>query len=457
MHDRRWASTLIAEAPATSVRIEGDTVFLDDVQVEDERTARYLRDLPAADRERAVAQALKLGILCLERVGTHADVDYLRKETQTMVGEVQKVVGDFGAALLKQVGTGDGQVLAPVKLQIDLAQKTLHERLDGVKKLLSDEMDPAKGTSTLGKALKTVHDLVDPKRTDSIQGALTAAIEAATGEKGKLAMTVKEAVAEAVKPLAERVDALAKEVLKEEATDQATQDLIENTTLKGAVLEDEVVAQLANLQMALGMEVEHVGTDNQPGDVLVSIKSETAAGKKDAIIIECRDTAHKATRKPIVDDLEKRMDYRKANAAIYLCRDVSGFGREIGEWAEGVSQFGPWVATTQQHLLVAIRYLRVQLRLEGMKATEPKVDVPAAQGQIAAIRDAMRKVGNINRSVGQIKATADEVAGTADALRADVLAALLNLEDKLRVRPDATLPPPPARPEGLRRTTLPIE
>ncbi len=432
------------EAPAP-VQLEESAVILNGLRIEDERVARFLRDLPADERERTVAQAVRLGILCLERVNTHADVDYLRKETQAMVGEVQKVVGDFGASLLKQVGTGDGQVLAPVKLQIDLAQKTLHERLDSVKKLLADEMDPAKGTSTLGKALKTVHDLVDPRRTDSIQGALTSAIEAATGENGKLAATVKVAVAEAMKPLADRVDALAKQVLNEEAAEQAVADLVDATPVKGALLETRVVETLSAWAKLTGAQVEHVGGDQKPGDVLLTVPSVSAAGHEETIVIELKDEQKRMGRQAIGEALDERMDQRQSHGGLWIAKDAGGLAKEIGDYAEGAGQNGPWIATTEENLIVAVRHLRVLMRLATIQATKSDIDVTAAKGGIERIRATIKKFRTINGEAGAIRVSADLIEQTARTMRSEVETALQDVEAGLRVAPAPEAPAPPGQ------------
>src|SRR5260370_6482376 len=99
--------------------------------------------------------------------------------------------------------------------------------------MLTQEIDPDKETTTLGKALKTLRNMLDPKRSDSVQSTLDQAVKTVIGKDGALAKAVKEVVAEAVSPLASEVDKLAKEVRGQEAAEEA----LEQTTKKGPSFE----------------------------------------------------------------------------------------------------------------------------------------------------------------------------------------------------------------------------
>lgn len=50
------------------------------------------------------------------------------------------------------IGTGEGQVLAPVVSLVNEVSKAANERIQQIRQLLRDEVDPARETSSLGKA-----------------------------------------------------------------------------------------------------------------------------------------------------------------------------------------------------------------------------------------------------------------------------------------------------------------
>jgi hypothetical protein len=71
-----------------------------------------------------------------------------------------------------------------------------------------------------------------------------------------------------------------------------------------------------------------------------------------SIVVEVRDGGSRAKgRKAISADMAEKLAQRGANAGIYLSRTQDGLSlREIGEWAEGASDRGTWVACTQHYV-----------------------------------------------------------------------------------------------------------
>ena len=160
------------------------------------------------------------------------------------------------------MGTADGQVLSPVKKLVNDASSETTKRIGELRSLLSDELDPRNAKSdSLGNALQSLRDLLNPKNSDSIQSALDQAVYKATAENGVLAKSVKIQVEEALKPLVTEMDGLAKEIRGQEAAAEALQQ----TTLKGVPYEEEVTGILQEWAQPVGAEVYHVGGDNQPG------------------------------------------------------------------------------------------------------------------------------------------------------------------------------------------------
>ena len=181
-------------------------------------------------------------------------------------------------------------------------------------------------SSTLGKALKEIKNLLDPKRKDSVQSSIQEATDKITSKDGALTSAVKSVVSDSVKPLADEVDKLTKEIRGQEAAKEA----LEQTIQKGSSYEDVVVESLQKWSSAFGAEVHHVGTDNRPGDILFKVPSTSSfAGEEILIVIEAKDQQARAGRKVIGDSLRNAMAERGADAAIYLSRSLNGFAKEI--------------------------------------------------------------------------------------------------------------------------------
>lgn len=429
----------MGKTTATPPKIEvGESgIRLRDLEIPRRSVAEYLRGLPEEDQELAFVEAVEVGVFCLERASGARDLDFVRRQVDSLLATVDQAVSAIPqavqAGLLGKIGTDDGQVLSPVQRSVESVSQALGERVTEVREILSEKIDPDKRSSVLGRALGRIGDLLDPARADSVQAVITKAVESVSRQDGSLAACVRETVAEAVKPLGDEVNRLAKQM----AADEAAQEALQGTTKKGASFEEQVVADLQVWAGGSGASISHVGTDNRPGDILIEFASDGVVGAAPTIVVEARDRASRAGRKAIADTMDKAMAERSANAGIYLSRSLQGLGIEIGGWGEGASSRGPWVATTPENLRVAIRLLVVQHRLSAVRDAASQVDRPAMETQIERIRTALRRIGTINRAASAIRDQAGTVHDEAEKLRREVRDALVSIEDGLRVVSEA--------------------
>jgi hypothetical protein len=139
-----------------------------------------------------------------------------------------------------------------------------------------------------------------------------------------------------------------------------------------------------------------------------------------------------AGRTPISNAMNRAMTERDAGLGIYLSRTVDGLAKEVGEWAEGAGERGPFVATTEQHLTTAIRFLFAQQRLAAARALKRQIDVQAVETHVARIRSALVGVKNINTNVTKGRGVLESIQLQAEALRTTVRDALDAIEEALR-------------------------
>ena len=416
-----------------SIRISGLEVARKDV-------ADFFVKIDEHDREDALVQAIEVGVFCLERARNNSDVEYVRRQVEGLLSRVEGAVAMIPektqAALLEKIGSGDGQVLSPIKSLISETTQVTTVRLNDVRNLLAQDLDPAKNTSTIGKALQRLRELLDARRTDSVQATIENATRSITAEDGPLASVVRAVVLKAITPLDADLKELAKEVRGHEAVAAA----LEQTTVKGVTYEEEVVECLRDWAQVVGAEVEHVGIDNQPGDVLIKVPGDSLVGAPLVFVVEARDRQTKLGRKAISDVLAKAMARRTASAAIYLSRSRDGFAKEIGDWAEGTCEAGHFVACTQEHVVTAVRWLIVQERLQALRSSAPDLDAASIDSQIKRIRTSLDRVKSINRKVSEVRGAAQDIQEEAESLRDEIRGALSTMEDALRV-PTLQFPP----------------
>lgn len=417
-------------------------ISIRELEVPRKDIADFLRRVDEADVETTLIQAMEVGVFCLERARMGQDTEFVRRQIDLLLNQVEvavrKIPDDTQKALVNMIGVNNGQVLAPIREMVDAASKMTTDKVKDVRTLLTQEIDPDKETTTLGKALKTLRNLLDPKRSDSVQSMLEQAVKTVTGKDGALAKAVKEVVADAVTPLATEVDKLTKEVRGHEAAAEA----LEQTTLKGSPYEEEITGILQFWAQAVGAEVHHVGVDNQPGDIMIVVRGDGLLAEPMTIVVEVRDRGSRAMgRKGISAEMVAKLAQRNATAGIYLSRTQDGLSlREIGEWAEGSCDQGPWVACTQQHLITAVRFLIVQRRLAALRMSAPEVDSASIEQQVKVIRTALGRIRTIKTKVTELGTCSEVINEQAEQLREEIKGALVSIDDSMRNASPKKLP-----------------
>ncbi len=419
----------------SSMSIGDGGIRILDVEVPGKDVAQFFAVAKEEERHLLLIQAIEVGTFCLERARGNSDMEFVRRQVDGLLTKVELAVAAIPEttqnALLAKIGTGEGQLLAPIKGLIAEASLSTTARLNDVRTLLSQDLDPSRDSSTIAKALQKLRDLLDAKRTDSVQASIEGAVRAIAAESGTLASAVRTVVGQAITPLAAEVKDLAKEVRGREAASEA----LEQTTAKGFSYEEEVILQLQSWAKMAGAEIHHVGGDNQPGDILVKIIRNSFVGNDVSIIIEVRDRQSALGRKGISDALTRAMTVRKAEAGIYLSRTREGLAKEIADWAEGTCENGQFVACTHEHLITALRWLIVLTRLQAMQVEASETDAASVQAQVQRIRISLDRVKNINRKATEVRGNAQGIQEEAELLRDEIRSALLAIEEAVQLVP----------------------
>ena len=367
----------------SSIEVGETSVVMRDFVVESREVAASFVPIRKGRVERPSCRPSRLVLHCLECASSTRDVDFVRGQITELLSDVERAVEQiptrWSAALWRnRCRRRPGP--RPVRLLLTDVRSASSERLREVQTLLTEEIDPSRESSTLGKALRVLTDLLDPRRTDSVQGIVQTAVQAVATTDGALANVVKKTVADAVAPLANEVNRLALDF----RGDHAAEEALESTTAKGVTYEAHALGTLSEWSRHTGARITHVGDDNRPGDIVIEL--DDAAGDQLRIVVEARDRRSALGRKGIADSLEKAMRERGCSAAIYVSHSVTGLTNEIGEWAEGTTASGDFIATVNVHLVTAVRFLVVKRRISRMKEAQRQVDEAAMQTQLGRSR-----------------------------------------------------------------------
>jgi hypothetical protein len=408
------------------------TVRINSLDIPYPEVADFLLRFPEEERLATFLSAIQVGVFSLERAQTSRDTEFVRRQVELLLAGVTSAVEKIPLAtqdaLIAKIGTANGQVLAPIQNLVSSVTAATATRLQEVKDLLSQDIDPNKESSTIGRVLRALRDLLDAKRSDSVQGSIQTALSQIAAADGALARTVKGTLLDVLQPIQQQLNDLSAEVRSKEAVAEA----LSHTTLKGFSYEEEVLQELQAWARSTGAQVQHVGIDNQAGDIIVQLPEDSIISQPLSIIVEVRDRQNAAGRKVTNDALSKAMEVRQAGAAIYLSRTTSGLAREMGEWGEGMSDRGPWIACTGPQLLTALRFLIVQVRLARQRAHCADIDSQSIEVQLQRVRTSLERVKKISRRVGEVRTGADEIQEEAESLRDEIKWALAAIEDAIR-------------------------
>lgn len=411
-------------------------ILIHELSISNKDSVAFLLRIPEPDRIPILQKAIEVGLFCLERGQNAGDIEFVRRHIADMLNSVEGAVTDIPEkakeALLAKIGTDDGQVLAPVRLAVDQATNATKERIQEVKDLLANDLDPSKATTVLGKALSAIRDLLNPQMKGSVQALISDAINGIVQPEGTLAKAVQLSVASAVGSLQNDVNRLTQELHGAEMVE----DALAQTTAKGTTFEDEVAVTLQQWakMSGNGNSVDRVGSDNQPGDFVIVIAEPWATTGPFRIVVEARDRQDHAGKQKIGQDLESKFRERQANFAIYVSKTQAGLGKEIGDWAEGQCISGPWVACSNENLLTAVRFAVVQQRLKEMKQAQPEIDAGDIRAQIDAIRTCAKRITAIKTKVTNIRTSADGIEEDSNSLKREIEGHLTEIEAALKTR-----------------------
>jgi hypothetical protein len=213
---------------------------------------------------------------------------------------------------------------------------------------------------------------------------------------------------------------------------EAAAEVVGRTTEKGIPYELEVVDRVRAWAKAVGATVEHVGGDNQPGDLLVSFGTKSTIGRELVLVVEVRDRTEAKGLRRVGDDLEAAMRQRGATAALYLGRTPAAFAKEISEWTDGRCQSGPFVACVDGLLEAALRYVVALVRLDDLQQAHREIDAAAIQPYIAQVRVSVERTRSIKSKLTTMDSAAVDIRRELDTLRSEIGSALEAVEGILK-------------------------
>jgi hypothetical protein len=373
------ASEELNFSEAGSVRLIDDRLVIERLVVDDERTARVVRERAKArhDPPATVRDAIEIGARVLEREGTAAEVDYVKAEFGRQAGEL-------GQRLLRSIESGN--------------------------ELLAEEIAKSFGADRTGTVQQQIKQMLD-ETSESQRDGLLRQFSAQDGTNPLF--DFKDAVVRAITEGRERqeresvesrkrIEALTREIveLKErQQADRRVADAEEAGTRKGRSFEERVHDALESIAEARGDAAFHVGDEpgkggSKKGDTVIEVEG-GAGPALGRIVFEAKNK--KLGKREAWDELDAAIAEREASYGVLVVAGEERIpaGRQQLHEYEGSKLI---VAVDPEApegigLELAYRYARCRIVLE--REGELMMDGPAVRDAAAEALSALKQAQSI--------------------------------------------------------------
>jgi hypothetical protein len=320
---------LESPSPGGAVRAIGDRIVIEALAINDERSARVVRQRAEAGQEAAetIAKAIEIGTRVLDRDEVAAEVDYVKREFERLAAEHRE-----------QLAVKNLEAAERIEAEIRRAfgsedvEGALSAALEGHSTSLSDQLAELFGEgrdTAVQSRIKAVLEERDQAFLDRLSAdddlnplrPLLATVRGWAKER-------REDQDERDRKLEAKLDEVLREAAQLAGLQRGGEELeaaIEAGTQKGFAFEDAVHAEIERIASARGDAAHHVGAvsneaGSRKGDTLVEIGA--AGGPPRArVIFEAKDK--KLSRNDAWLELDAELEGRDASFAVLVASGAS--------------------------------------------------------------------------------------------------------------------------------------
>jgi hypothetical protein len=394
-----------------SVRALDDRLVIERLEVEDARAARLVRERAASGRPapETVRKAIEIGSRVLDSEATAANVDYVRRELEQGLGELDIRLGDTleqsADALADQIAVAFGaerndSVQAQIKEIVTTETRQHRDELlrtltaeDGSNPLLAIQ-------ARLGKAMLEAEE------------RHRAEVERLRESQGKEARAMQGQVGELRKEIAR--------YLEREDADERVAEAERAGTRKGISFEERVHEAVAAIAGARGDLATHTGGEQaegggRKGDTLVEIGACDGI-TRGRVVFEAKDKQLSKTK--AWTELNGAMDARAASFAILVVAGDENVpsGREQLTEYEGNKMIVAVDRDEPGGLVLGVAYRLAAARVAMSRESDLTVDAAAVRDAAAEAVTALKQAQAIRSTLTGIKTQSDRARQGLDAL-----------------------------------------
>lgn len=401
-----------AEGGDGTVRALGDRLVIESLTIDDGRAARVVQERAKAGTSApdTVRKAVEIGTRVLDTEDTAANIDYVRHEVQTSLGELNKelasTLADGSTELAEQIATTfgadrSGSVQQQIKQIIDGAtERHRHE----ITKLLSGE------------------DMSNP--LVAVQARMGKAIlESDERHRAEMAR-LREAHAEAERAMREQVATMGErvaELVQHREGDARVAEAEEAGTRKGFTFEERVDESIERIASVRGDCATHTGGagaegGGKKGDTLVELGAAegTSTGR---VLFEAKD-AKRLSKNEAWTYLNEGMQKRAASFAVLVVagEDRVPAGREQLTEYEGNKMIVAVDRDEPDCLALELAYRLAAARVAMARDRDLRVDAVAVRDTAAEAVSLIKQAQAIRSSLTGIKTSSDKARAGLDSM-----------------------------------------
>jgi hypothetical protein len=403
-----------------AIWVDGDAIVIEHLRVADKALAAYVEQRKDEDRADVVERALRIGLLALQDSATSLDVDFVRREFDSLLEHNasmnQRVAETLDQMLRQNFADQDGRL--PRTLERFLGDRGQLSRF------VTDLFDETKRDSAIGRMrtlLGTYFDgdasrlaqLLDPTRL------------------GSPLFQFRTEVGQAFEKLNDRLTAI-------EAASAARGAERARSTAKGTDFEDLLEQMLGDVVSGTGDVCERTADAtgdvirSRKGDFLLTVDPQWCGGRELRVVIEAKDRS--LSWRQIREELTDAKRNRGAAAAlaiftpVHAPAGVAPFDVRFGHVLCVIDPDAPDRAT----LNAAVRLARLHGVAAMAEDGKSELDAARVLQVVSAVRIELEAVRQLKVQLTSIRGTAEQVAIGLDRMRDQVLARVAEAETQLQ-------------------------
>ena len=401
------------------IEVQGDRLLVDRLTLVDPASAAQVAATPAEDRAALIERALRIGLTALQQAGVTVNVDVVRREFETLLGQTQatneKAARALEDVLRQNFADGDGRL-----------PRTLE-------KFLGDR----------GALRSFVNELFDETRRDSAIGRMKLLLGTYfDGDASRLALLLdptrlnsplhqfRTEVADGFARLNDRLTAI-----EAAATARATERA--RSSAKGGDFEAFLEGMLAELARGAGDLVDRTADEagavarSKKGDFVLTVNPSLTRGADLRVVIEAKDRA--MSGRGMRDELREAKANRSAAVGLVVFTPahapagIAPFDVRAGDVYCVLDPAAPDPATLE----AAFRLARL-MAVATLQEREVEVDAAAISAALLGIREQLELVRKLKTQLTSIGSTAKGVSELLDEMREMILARVCEAEAEVR-------------------------